>query len=250
MKLFDLSNQVALVTGGSRGLGKGIAKGLASAGANIAIVNPSIDPTTVAEIEQLGVKCKGYSFDLRNVDDYELLIEDVVNDFGGLDILCNNAGVQKRHPAVDFPKTDWDFVMDINCDAVFFMCQKVGKLFIKQGHGKIINIASLLSYQGGLTVPAYAASKSAVMGFTKSLANEWARFGVNVNGIAPGYMNTDMNTAIKNDDTRNRQILERIPANRWGTPDDLVGTAIYLASPASDYLHGCTIAVDGGWMGR
>ncbi len=250
MKLFDLSNQVALVTGGSRGLGKGIAKGLASAGANIAIVNPSIDPTTVAEIEQLGVKCKGYSFDLRNMDDYELLIEDVVNDFGGLDILCNNAGVQKRHPAVDFPKTDWDFVMDINCDAVFFMCQKVGKLFIKQGHGKIINIASLLSYQGGLTVPAYAASKSAVMGFTKSLANEWARFGVNVNGIAPGYMNTDMNTAIKNDDTRNRQILERIPANRWGTPDDLVGTAIYLASPASDYLHGCTIAVDGGWMGR
>jgi len=250
MKIFDLTNKVAIVTGANRGIGKEIAKGLASAGANIAIVDISIDDSTVKEFESLGVKCKGFEINLQHFEKYDNLIKDIIQDFGTIDILLNNAGVQKRHPCVEFPKKDWDFVMDINCDAVFFMCQKVGKVLIENGYGKIINIASLLSFQGGLTIPAYTASKSAVMGFTKSLSNEWAKLGVNINCIAPGYIDTEMNTAIKNDEVRNKQILDRIPASRWGTPDDLVGTAIFLASKASDYVNGYTIAVDGGWLGR
>lgn len=250
MNLFDLSNKVAVVTGANRGIGKEIAKGLATAGANIAIIDITIDDSTVKEFEDLGVKCKGFKFNLQEFDKYDDLINDIVTEFGTIDILLNNAGVQKRHPAVDFPKQDWDFVMDINCDAVFFMCQKVGKIFIEKGYGKIINMASLLSFQGGLTIPAYTASKSAVMGFTKSLSNEWAKHGVNINCIAPGYFDTEMNTAIKHDENRNKQILDRIPTGRWGTPDDLVGTAVYLASKASDYVNGTTVAVDGGWLGR
>lgn len=250
MKLFDLSNKVAVVTGANRGIGKEIAKGLATAGANIAIIDIIIDNTTLKEFEDLGVKCEGFKFNLQDFDKYDNLINDIVNKFGTIDILLNNAGVQKRHPSTNFPKQDWDFVMDINCDAVFFMCQKVGKIFIEKGYGKIINMASLLSFQGGFTIPAYTASKSAVMGFTKSLSNEWARHGININCIAPGYIDTEMNIAIKNDENRNKQILDRIPTGRWGTPDDLVGTAIYLASKASDYVNGTTIAVDGGWLGR
>lgn len=250
MNLFDLSNKVAVVTGANRGIGKEIAKGLAVAGANIAIVDISIDDSTVKEFESLGVNCKGFKLNLQEFHKYDEVIDDIISHFGTIDILLNNAGVQKRHPSVDFPKQDWDFVMDINCDAVFFMCQKVGKVFIEKGYGKIINIASLLSFQGGLTIPAYTASKSAVMGFTKSLSNEWAKLGVNINCIAPGYIDTEMNTAIKNDEVRNGQILDRIPAGRWGTPDDLVGTAIFLSSKASDYVNGYTIAVDGGWLGR
>lgn len=249
-QIFDLSGKVALVTGGSKGLGKGIAIGLAQAGADIVIVNRNIPKEVIEEIKSYGVKCRGYEFDLREFDKYDGLIDLIVEEMGSIDILINNAGVQKRHTSVEFPKEDWDFVIDINCNAVFFMCQKVGKLMIEKGYGKIINLASLLSFQGGLTVPAYAAAKGAVMQFSKSLSNEWAKFGINVNCIAPGYMDTEMNTALIKDENRNRQILERIPAGRWGKPEDLVGTAVFLASPASDYINGFTIAVDGGWLGR
>lgn len=227
-----------------------MAKGFASAKADVAIVARNISDETIKEIESLGVKCRGFKFDLQDFDKYDNLINDIVKEMGTIDILLNNAGVQKRHPSVEFPKTDWDFVMDVNCNAVFFMCQKAGRIMLEKGYGKIINMASMLSFQGGYTVPAYAASKGAVASFTKSLSNEWASGGINVNCIAPGYMDTEMNTAIKNDETRNRQILERIPAARWGKPTDLVGTAIFLASAASDYVSGYTIAVDGGWLGR
>lgn len=250
MKLFDIKGKVAIVTGGNRGLGHGMAKGLAEAGVNIAIVDRVVEEASIKEIEAFGVTCKGYEFDLLNFDGYDAVVAQIEADFGKIDILLNNAGVQKRHPSTDFPKADWDFVMGVNCDASFFMSQKVGKVMIKNGGGKIINMASMLSFQGGLTVPAYTASKSAVMGFTKALSNEWAKLGVNVNCIAPGYMDTEMNTAIKNDEQRNRQILERIPADRWGKPTDLVGALLFLSAPASDYINGSTIAVDGGWLGR
>ncbi|MFN7250541.1 MAG: 2-dehydro-3-deoxy-D-gluconate 5-dehydrogenase KduD [Anaerobacillus sp.] len=248
--LFDLSGKVAVVTGGTRGLGKDMALGLANAGADVVIIGRTVDPQVVKEIENEGVRALGISFDLLDFDQYDALIDQIVNKMGQIDILLNNAGVQKRHPSVDFPKDDWDFVMDVNANAVFFMCQKVGKLMLEKGYGKIINIASLLSFQGGLTVPAYAASKGAVMQFTKSLSNEWAKYGINVNCIAPGYMTTEMNTAIIADEKRNTQILERIPAGRWGKPEDMKGAAIFLASSASDYVNGFTMAVDGGWLGR
>jgi len=250
MDLFNIKGKVVMVTGGNRGLGQEMVKGYAQAGANIAIVDLEIDEEMVSKIEELGVECKGYRFNLLDFHKYNGLIDEIVADFGTIDILLNNAGIQKRHPAVEFPKRDWDLVMDVNCNAVFFMCQQVGKIFIEKGYGKIINLASMLSFQGGFTVPAYASSKSAVMGFTKSLSNEWAGLGIQVNCIAPGYMDTEMNTAIKNDEQRNKQILDRIPAARWGTPQDLVGTALYLSSSASDYVSGYTIAVDGGWLGR
>lgn len=248
--LFDLSGKVAVVTGGTRGLGKDMAIGLASAGADIAVIGRHVGTEVLEEIRSEGVKAVGFTYDLANFDGYDQLIQDIVDEMGQIDILINNAGVQKRHPAVQFPKEDWDFVMDVNANAVFFMCQKVGKRMLEHGYGKIINVASLLSFQGGFTVPAYAASKGAVIQFTKSLANEWASQGVNVNCIAPGYMATDMNTALIEDENRNTQILQRIPAGRWGKPEDMRGAAIFLASPASDYVHGYTIAVDGGWLGR
>lgn len=250
MNLFDLKGKVAVVTGGTRGLGKDMAIGLASAGADVVVIGRSVPADVIEEIEKEGRKVLGISFDLQDSDGYDDLVAQIIEEMGSIDILVNNAGVQKRHPSVEFPREDWDFVMDINANAVFFMCQKVGKHMLEQGKGKIINIASLLSFQGGLTVPAYAASKGAVMQFSKSLSNEWAKHGVNVNCIAPGYMATEMNTALIHDETRNRQILERIPANRWGNPDDMKGAVIFLASAASDYVNGFTIAVDGGWLGR
>jgi 2-dehydro-3-deoxy-D-gluconate 5-dehydrogenase len=248
--LFDLSGKVAVVTGGNRGLGKEMALGLASAGANVVVIARNVGEGVLQEIRNEGVQALGINYDLRHFDGYDSLVDQIVTEMGAIDILVNNAGVQKRHPSVEFPKEDWDFVMDVNANSVFFMCQKVGKLMIEKGQGKIINIASLLSFQGGLTVPAYAASKGAVMQFSKALSNEWAKLGVNVNCIAPGYMETDMNTALIEDETRSRQILERIPAGRWGKPEDMRGAAIFLASSASDYVNGYTIAIDGGWLGR
>ncbi|WP_101842414.1 glucose 1-dehydrogenase [Halobacillus sp. Marseille-P3879] len=249
-QLFDLSNKVAVVTGGNRGLGKDIALGLASAGADVVVIARNVKEEVVDELRNEGVKALGINFDLKHSEKYDELIERVTNEFGRVDILVNNAGVQKRHPSVEFPKEDWDFVMDINANAVFLLCQKFGRKMIEQGSGKIINMASMLSFHGGYTVPAYAASKGAVMQFTKSLANEWAEKGVNVNCIAPGYMATEMNTALINDEKRNQEILGRIPAKRWGEPTDLRGAAIFLASRASDYIHGFTLAVDGGYLGR
>ncbi|MDP1990929.1 MAG: SDR family oxidoreductase [Syntrophales bacterium] len=249
-ELFGLKGKVALLTGGSRGLGKAMAVGLAKAGADVAVVGRKLDQNVIERITACGVRGKFYEFDLGNIEGIPELVRDVKNDFGKLDILVNNAGVQSRHKAVDFPKKDWDFVINVNMNAVFFLCQEVGRLMLAQGRGKIINIASVLSFQGGLTVPAYAASKGAVAQFTKSLSNEWAGQGINVNCIAPGYMDTEMNTALLADSTRSRQIIERIPAGRWGKPEDMMGAVIYLASKASDYVHGSTIVIDGGWMGR
>ena len=250
LELFSLKGKVALFTGGSRGLGKAMAIGLAKAGAEVAVVGRKHDQDVIDQISAQGVRGKFYEFDLANIDGIAALVGEVAKDFGHIDILVNNAGVQSRHKAVDFPKADWDFVINVNMNAVFFMCQEVGRLMLAQGRGKIINIASLLSFQGGLTVPAYAASKGAVAQFSKSLSNEWASQGINVNCITPGYMDTEMNTALLADPTRSRQIMDRIPAGRWGKPDDMVGAAIYLASSASDYVNGSIITVDGGWMGR
>ncbi|WP_404455118.1 SDR family oxidoreductase [Oceanobacillus kapialis] len=248
--LFDLTGKVAVVTGGNRGLGKGMALGLASAGADVVIIARNVTEDVLDEIRNEGVRAHGINFDLSNFDEYASLVNGIVEEFGKIDILVNNAGVQSRHPSVEFPKKDWDFVMDINANAVFFLCQAVGKHMIERGKGKIINLASMLSFEGGYTVPAYAASKGAVMQFSQSLSNEWAKLGVNVNCIAPGYFATEMNTAIMEDENRYNSILERIPAGRWGNPDDLRGAAIFLASKASDYMNGYTIAVDGGYLSR
>ena len=248
--LFDLTGKTAVVTGGNRGLGKEIALGLAEAGANIVVIARKIDEQVISDIEKYGVKAMKLEFDLLNFNQYSSMFDQIISEMDKVDILVNNAGVQKRYDSVEFPKEDWDFVMDVNANASFFLCQLFGKHMIESGYGKIINMASLLSFQGGVRVPAYAASKGAVMQFTKALSNEWASQGVSVNAVAPGYMNTEMNTALIADGTRNRQILERIPAGRWGTPTDLQGTIVFLASRASDYVHGITIPVDGGWLGR
>lgn len=249
-EMFGLKGKVVLFTGGSRGLGKAMAIAMAKAGADVAVVGRTADTDVIAQITAHGVRGKFFEFDLENVDGIPDLVRDVKNEFGHIDVLVNNAGVQKRHKAADFPRADWDFVVNVNMNAVFFMCQEVGRLMLAQGKGKIINIASLLSFQGGLTVPAYAASKGAVAQFTKSLSNEWASQGININCIAPGYMDTDMNTALMADPTRSRQIMDRIPAGRWGKPEDMAGAVIYLASEASNYVNGTTLVVDGGWMGR
>ncbi|GBU09283.1 2-dehydro-3-deoxy-D-gluconate 5-dehydrogenase [Gammaproteobacteria bacterium] len=250
MSIFDLTGKIAIVTGGNRGLGKAIALELARAGAHIAIISTQKNIEIEQEIAAIGVKCESFAFNLADFDQYHACIARIVERFGAIDILVNNAGIQRRHQSIAFPKKDWDEVLDINASAIFFMCQEVGKIMINQGSGKIINLASLLSFQGGMTVPAYAASKAAVMGFSKSLANEWASLGVNVNCIAPGYMKTDMNTALLDNPTRNAQIMDRIPAGRWGNPEDIAGAAVFLASNAARYIHGHTLVVDGGWLGR
>jgi 2-deoxy-D-gluconate 3-dehydrogenase len=250
LDIFSLKGKVALFTGGSRGLGKAMAIGLAKAGADVAVVGRRADQDVINQIERCGVRGRFYEFDLADIDGIAGLVDTVKADFGHIDILVNNAGVQKRHKAVEFPKADWDFVLNVNLSAVFFLCQEVGRHMLAQGQGKIINIASLLSFQGGITVPAYAASKGAVAQLTKALSNEWASQGVNVNCIAPGYMDTEMNVALLADQARSQQIMTRIPAGRWGKPEDMVGAAVYLASSASDYVNGSTLVVDGGWMGR
>ena len=250
LDIFSLQGQVALFTGASRGLGKAMAVGLAQAGADVAVVGRKHDQDVLDQIAAQGRTARFYEHDLADIDGIPALVAKVKADFGKIDILVNNAGVQSRHKAAEFPRKDWNFVLDVNMNAVFFMCQEVGKLMLAQGRGKIINIASLLSFQGGLTVPAYAAAKGAVAQFTKSLSNEWASQGININCIAPGYMDTEMNVALLADATRSRQILERIPAARWGKPEDMVGAAVYLASRASDYVNGTTLTVDGGWLGR
>ena len=250
LDIFSLKGKVALFTGGNRGLGKAMAIGLAKAGADVAVVGRTPNQDVIDQINACGVRGKFFQFDLEKVEAIPELVKAVQDKFGHIDILVNNAGVQKRHKAVEFPKADWDFVLNVNMSAVFFLCQEVGRLMLAQGKGKIINIASLLSFQGGITVPAYAASKGAVAQFTKALSNEWASQGINVNCIAPGYMDTDMNVALLADASRSQQIMTRIPAGRWGKPADMVGAAIYLASDASDYVNGSTITIDGGWMGR
>lgn len=249
--MFDINGCNAVVTGADRGIGRAVAEGYARAGANVSIIDLEVSEDTVKAIERYGVRCSVYRFDLSCCDKIEDLARQIINDQDGrIDILYNNAGTQRRYPCIEFPQSEWDFVMNVNSKSVFFLCQAFGRHMLERGYGKVINTASLLSFQGGLRVPAYAGSKGAVMQFTKSISNEWAGKGVNVNCIAPGYLATDLNTAILNDPVRNQQILERIPAGRWGRPEDIVGTAIFLASKASDYINGIVIPVDGGWLGR
>ncbi|MDM8150174.1 SDR family oxidoreductase [Priestia megaterium] len=249
--LFSLDGKVAAITGATRGIGRSMAIALAEAGSDIALLQRSKEFLGVKEeIERLGRKCFIVNCDLENASEVSEAISSVVAYFGKLDILINNAGIQRRSPAVDFAEEDWDAVMNVNLKTVWLLCQQAGRQMLKQGSGKIINMASLLSYQGGITVPAYAAAKGGVAQLTKALSNEWAAKGVNVNGIVPGYIATDMNEALINDETRSRQIIERIPAGRWGQADDFKGAVVFLASDASAYIHGHLLAVDGGWLGR
>ncbi|MFC3714289.1 2-dehydro-3-deoxy-D-gluconate 5-dehydrogenase KduD [Sphingoaurantiacus capsulatus] len=250
MGAFDLSGRVAVVTGANTGIGQGIAVALAEAGADVALVGRSPATETAARIEGLGRRALLIGADLSSIAPVEGVVAQAVEGLGGLDILVNNAGIIRRADAVDFTEEDWDAVIDTNLKSVFFLCQAAGKHMIARRRGKIINIASMLSFQGGIRVPSYTASKSGVAGLTKLLANEWAAKGVNVNAIAPGYIATNNTAALQADEARNRSILDRIPAGRWGASEDLGGAAVFLASPASDYVNGHVLAVDGGWLAR
>lgn len=249
---FRLDGKAALVTGAASGLGRAVAVALAEAGADVAVHsrNAGDGDDTIAAIKDLGRRSISVAGDMSDKDVPRSLVEKVVGEFGRVDILINNAGMICRTPAVDFSEEDWAAVIEVNLSSVFRLTQAAGRGMIGQGSGKIVNIASLLSFQGGVTVPAYTASKSGVAGLTKAFANEWAKFNVNVNAIAPGYMATKNTDALRADETRNRQILERIPAGRWGEASDLAGAAVFLSSTASDYMQGHVLVVDGGWMAR
>lgn len=247
---FDLTGTVAIVTGGNKGLGQGIALALAGAGADIAVVSTRTETETVEAVQTLGRRAIHIAADLTTTESVPRIIETTLQGLGRLDILVNNAGTIRRADSVDFDEADWDAVMDLNLKSAFFLAQAAGRHMIAHGAGKIINIASMLSFQGGIRVPAYTASKSGLAGITKLLANEWAAKGINVNAIAPGYMATDNTAALQADEARNRSILDRIPAARWGTPADMGGAAVFLASRASDYVNGAILPVDGGWLAR
>ena len=246
MSPFDLTGRRALVTGANTGIGQGIAVALAAAGAELALVGRTAPDETLARVAERGGRARFIDADLSSLAP----IAGVMERAGVVDILVNNAGIIRRDDALDFTEADWDAVMDVNLKSLFFLCQAAGRGMIERGRGKIVNIASLLSFQGGIRVPSYTASKSGVAGLTKLLANEWAAKGVNVNAIAPGYIATDNTAALQADPDRSRSILERIPAGRWGEPSDLGGAAVFLASSASDYVNGHVLAVDGGWLAR
>lgn len=248
---FKLDGKIAIVTGAARGLGQGMAIGLAEAGADIVLVDILPTDESQQQIEKLGRKAIGIRADLSKKESVDNIVERTLEAFGRIDILFNNAGIIRRAPITEFTEKDWDDVININQRTLFFLSQAVAKVMIEQGEGgKIVNTASMLSFQGGILVPSYTASKSAVMGLTRLLANELAPHNINVNAIAPGYMATDNTAALQKDPARNKAILDRIPAGRWGKPEDLKGVAVFLASKASDYLQGYTIAVDGGWLAR
>jgi 2-deoxy-D-gluconate 3-dehydrogenase len=248
---FDLSGRVALVTGANTGLGQGVAAALAAAGADIVAVGRTPPVETQSAVEALGRGFHAISADLSSMEPIGKIVAQSVERFGGIDILVNNAGIIRRNDALDFTEDDWDAVMNVNLKTTFFLTQAVGRRMLEQGRGgKVINIASLLSFQGGIRVASYTASKSGIGGVTKLLANEWAAKGINVNAIAPGYFVTNNTEALRSDEDRSRDILARIPAGRWGSPEDLGGAAVFLASRASDYVHGTVLAVDGGWLGR
>ncbi len=249
--IFDIKGKKAIVTGGSRGLGKGMAQGLHDAGVELVIMGTNEKVLkTAEEMNTSEAPVYGVLADFKNTDKVIKAFDEAMNILGDLDILVNNAGMQIRHPSVEFPLEDWETILKVNLTSAFVLSQKAGKIMMNKGYGKIINTASLLSFSGGFTVPAYAASKGAIAQVTKALSNEWAVKGINVNAIAPGYMDTDNIAAIKADEVRNAQILERIPAGRYGTPEDMIGVIVFLSSHASDYIHGSVILVDGGWMGR
>jgi 2-dehydro-3-deoxy-D-gluconate 5-dehydrogenase len=250
--LFSLRGRVALVTGASRGLGAGMATALAAAGADLVLLDRDCAAATTEKAikERYDVRTACVTVDLADRDAADAATVSALEAFGRLDILVNNAGIIRRAPAVEYRDADWDAVIEVNLTSVFRLCRTVGAHMLAQGRGKIINVSSLLAFQGGVTVPAYAAAKGAVAQVTKALANEWAGRGVNVNALAPGYMRTDNTQALQLDQVRSRQITERIPAGRWGEPADLGGPVVFLASKASDYVHGHVLVVDGGWMGR
>jgi 2-deoxy-D-gluconate 3-dehydrogenase len=251
LERFSLKGKTALVTGSSRGLGAGIAVALAEAGANVAIHGSRKVPEVTRQILiELGANQLALVGDVSDASICSLLPELVVHHFGAIDILVNNAGIIRRAPAVEHSEDDWQAVIDTNLTSVFRLTKHAGKHMLAQGSGKVINIASLLAFQGGVFVPSYAAAKGGVGQLTKAFANEWAAKGVNVNAIAPGYMATDNTEALRANPERSRQIMERIPAGRWGCPEDLAGAVVFLASSASDYVHGHVLAVDGGWLSR
>lgn len=253
LQIFDLTGKKALVTGCDKGIGKSMALGLAAAGADILGVSRSLPlrgSDTQNKVEALGRKFYAYQADFSDRNSLYTFIGQLVKDHSAPDILINNAGTIMRQPAAEHSDEYWDRVVSVNLDAPFILAREIGKIMLEKGKGKIIFTCSMLSYQGGINVPGYTASKSAVAGLVKALANEWAGKGVNVNGIAPGYIATDNTEALRNDPVRSKSIMERIPAGRWGDADDLKGAVIYLASAASDYVHGTIINVDGGWMGR
>tara|TARA_B100000678_G_scaffold291625_1_gene309986 strand:- start:19985 stop:20743 length:759 start_codon:yes stop_codon:yes gene_type:complete len=248
---FDLNGKVAIVTGANTGLGQGMAVALAEAGADVALVGRSAPAETVELVKKAGRKAHVIMADLGSLEPIDKIVSETKEALGGVDILVNNAGIIKRNDSIDFTEEDWDAVMDINLKTLFFLSQKVAREMIAAGKGgKIINIASMLSYQGGIRVPSYTASKSGVMGLTRILANEWAAHGINVNAIAPGYFATNNTAALQADETRNAEILGRIPAGRWGDPTDLGGAVVFLSSAASNYVQGITLPVDGGWLAR
>ena len=247
---FDLTGKTAIVTGSCKGLGRGMAVGLAGAGADVVLVDRDEPTDTAKVIESMGRKALKIPADLMSIEPIPAIVEKTVAAFGKVDILVNNAGTIRRSPAIDFSEKDWDDIMAVNAKTVFFFSQAVARDMVKRKSGKIINIASLLSFQGGILVPSYAASKGAVAQVTKALANEWAALGININAIAPGYMATDNTKALREDPVRSKSILDRIPAARWGTPGDLAGVAVFLASQASDYVNGHVLVVDGGWLAR
>ena len=247
---FSLAGKVALVTGANTGLGQGIALALAQAGADIAAAGIVPADDTGEKVRALNRRFLNIEANLSTIGPVERLVQETLAGLGRFDILVNNAGLIRRADAVDFSEQDWDDVMNVNIKSAFFMAQAAGRHFIAQGSGKIINIASMLSFQGGIRVPSYTASKSGIAGITRLLANEWGAKGVNTNAIAPGYMATDNTAQLRADEDRSKAILDRIPAGRWGVPADLGGTAVFLASAASDYINGAVIPVDGGWLAR
>jgi len=251
--VFSFTGKTVIVTGGGRGIGRAIALGFAQAGANVVVcsrTNAEID-AVAEEIRNKGGKALAVATDLTVHEQLGNLVDTTVKEFGRIDILVNAAGITRRTMAIDFTRKDWDDVLDVNLTSLFFLCQKVAQQFIKQGtRGKIINIASLLSFIGGVKVIAYTASKSAVKGITMHMANEWAKYNINVNAIAPGYVVTDLTKPMRNESERVEETLVRIPAGRWAQPEDMAGAAVFLASEASEYINGFTIAVDGGCLGR
>jgi 2-dehydro-3-deoxy-D-gluconate 5-dehydrogenase len=250
MSMFDLTGKVAIVTGANAGIGQATALALAEAGANIALVGRTHAAETADRVRALGCEVCHVTADLSSIRPVERIVAETLDKLGGIDVLVNNAGTIRRADAVDFSEADWDAVIDTNLKSSFFLAQATARHMLARGSGKIINIASMLTFQGGIRVASYTASKSGIGGITKLLANEWAARGINVNAIAPGYIATANTEALRGDPHRNRAILERIPAQRWGEPGDLAGAAVFLASRASDYVNGHILAVDGGWLAR
>ncbi len=248
---FKLDGKVAVVTGANTGLGQGMSIALAEAGAKVVGVARRSCADTKEKIEAIGGEFAEVIADLSSTEVIPGILEGALKAFGRVDILVNNAGLIIRNDAIDYTEEDWDKVVNVNQKVVYFLSQAFAKQYIAQGEGgKIINVASMLSYQGGIRVPAYTASKSALLGFTRAMANEWAKYNINVNAIAPGYMATNNTTQLRDDESRSNEILARIPANRWGTPEDMMGAVVWLASDAASYVHGFTVAVDGGWLAR